>query len=125
MADDADLLFPATVPEPFDIEDLTEPVWLFGGATAEHWSTSFTSEYPEQLNLYDSTEGADDAGEVCNGQVVEVRGTDGCFSDDQIPNLSWVEDGRAHGIYMLDLSVEGSYLDDLLAIAAAFAWRCS
>lgn len=114
VTDGADLLFPTSLPAPFDVDVYVEPDDLFGEA-GEGWIFRFTAEAPQYVHLSSSTD-LESNGSGCDGRVVGVRGTEGCYALNP-PSLAWDERGRAFYLSMISVEVEGDYLDDLLAIA--------
>jgi hypothetical protein len=117
VQDGKELLFPTRLPASFDVEVFDQDSGgLLGGP--EDWFFLFTAEGPEReyVSLYIWAD-VESNGSGCDGEGVEVRGTEGCFAGGVPPSLTWDEGGRAISLSIVSADVEGSALDELLAIA--------
>jgi hypothetical protein len=116
VKDGADLLFPTTLPAPFDLAVFDQDNGgLLGGP--DDWIFIFTAAEGQQVLLINSHDPEANGG-PCSLQVVEVRGTEGCFD---VGSLAWDEDGRAIHLSIISSEVGESALDELIAIAEGLA----
>jgi hypothetical protein len=126
VTDSEDLLFPASLPAPFDVEVFeVANEGLLGGPQDFYFRFTADDAQYVLLSQYGDPDfngtGCDVGGDPANFRnVVEVRGVDGCF-DTQ--SLTWDENGRAFSLTIgitdsARLSDDtASLLDDLLEIA--------
>ena len=113
VADSADLLFPTALPAPFDLDAVEETQ----GVDHDFWIFMFRADDPQFVRLSQSRDLESNGTDCDHGQVVEVRGTEGCFAKDVPSNLSWDEGGWSRSISLVSFNYGESALDELLAIA--------